>query len=140
MAAATCTAGTLEPIAGGDMPSDFSLVDLKGNTHALSDYRGKVVLVNFWSSWYPPYIQEMPSLQRLQQKLAGQPFAIIALNVSEKKYKVWKFVKLVNFNLPVLLDERSETFADWEISVPSTSLLLDKIGRAPSSVGEALAV
>jgi thiol-disulfide isomerase/thioredoxin len=127
--AMTCAAGTLEPVAGGYTPGDFSLVDLQGNAHALSDSRGKVVLVNFWASWCPPCIREMPGMQRLQQVLAEQPFAILAVNVGEKKYKVWKFVKLVNFNLPVLLDEHSETFADWGISVLPTSLLLDSRGN-----------
>ena len=123
------TAGTLQPF-GDDSPApDFSLSDIKGTTSTLADYRGKVVLVNFWASWCPPCIREMPGLQRLQEKLADQPFVILAINVGEKKYRVWKFAKLIDFTLPVLLDTHSKTFADWGASVLPTSFLLDSKGR-----------
>ena len=107
----------------------FDLPDLKGQQHKLEDYRGQVVLVNFWASWCPPCIQEMPGLERLRQKLDGQPFEILAINVGEQKYRVWKFLKLINFGLPVLLDTRKKTFDAWGASVLPTSFLLDKQGR-----------
>jgi len=122
-------AGTLQPFEDDSPTPDFSLVDLKGTTHTLADYRGKVVLVNFWASWCPPCIKEMPGLQRLQEKLADQPFVILAVNVGEKKYRVWKFAKLIDFTLPVPLDTDSKTFADWDASVLPTSFLLDTKGR-----------
>jgi len=123
------SAGTLEPwTATAPLPA-FSLPDGSGKMHQLVDYKGKVVLVNFWASWCPPCIREMPSLQRLQEKLGDQPFVILTINVGEKKYKVWKFTKLIDFNLPVLLDTRSETFNAWEASVLPTSFLLDTEGR-----------
>ena len=107
----------------------FDLPDLKGQQHKLEDYRGQVVLVNFWASWCPPCIQEMPGLERLRQKLNGQPFEILAINVGEQKYRVWKFLKLINFGLPVLLDTRKKTFDAWGASVLPTSFLLDKKGN-----------
>ena len=107
----------------------FDLPDVKGQQHTLNDYHGQVVLVNFWASWCPPCIQEMPVLERLKQALKEQPFEILAVNVGEKKYKVWKFVKLINFGLPVLLDTRKDTFNSWGASVLPTSFLLDKQGR-----------
>jgi len=107
----------------------FDLPDLKGQPHNLDAYRGRVVLVNFWASWCPPCVQEMPALEKLRKKLNEQPFEILAVNVGEAKYRVWKFVKLVNFNLPVLLDERKHTFDAWGVSVLPTSFLLDKRGR-----------
>ena len=123
------SAGTLQPLDAGSPASDFSLEDLKGESHTLADYRGKVVAVNFWASWCPPCIQEMPGMQRLQKTLADEAFAMLPVNVGEKKYKVWKFVKLINFTVPVLLDTDSETFAAWDVSVLPTSFLLDKEGR-----------
>ena len=63
---------------------DFSLPDFSDKTHSLADYRGKVVLINFWASWCPPCIYEMPELTRLKQQLADRPFEIIAINVGEK--------------------------------------------------------
>jgi len=108
---------------------EFSLPDFQDNKHKLSDYRGKVVLVNFWASWCPPCIYEMPELTNLKKHFADQPFEIIALNVGEKKYRVRKFVKLINFDLPVLLDTSSETFNSWGVKTLPTSFLLDANGQ-----------
>jgi thiol-disulfide isomerase/thioredoxin len=121
--------GTLQPFGDQGIARDFSLVDIKGTSHTLADYRGKIVIINFWASWCPPCIHEMPGMQRLQEKLAGQPFVILPINVGEKKYRVWKFVKLINFTLPVPLDTRSKVFADWGASILPTSFLLDTEGR-----------
>jgi thiol-disulfide isomerase/thioredoxin len=107
----------------------FSLTDLKGNTHALPDYKGKVVLINFWASWCPPCIYEMPELQRLKKHFAERPFEVITINVGEKKYKVRKFVKLINLDLPVLLDTSSETFDDWGVKTLPTSFIIDSEGK-----------
>jgi thiol-disulfide isomerase/thioredoxin len=107
----------------------FILPDLQGRERQLSDYRGKVVLVNFWASWCPPCIYEMPGLVRLKQRHADQPFEILALNVGEKKYRVWKFVDMVDFKLPVLLDKSRQVFQAWGLEILPTSFLLDTEGR-----------
>lgn len=107
----------------------FTLIDTNDQSHSLSDYKGSVVLVNFWASWCPPCIYEMPELTRLKKQLDGQPFEILALNVGEKKYKVRKFAKLINFNLPVLLDTSKETFDGWNIKTLPTSFLIDTDGN-----------
>ena len=119
----------LSPYTAQPAAATFDLPDVKGQQHSVADYRGKVVLVNFWASWCPPCIQEMPVLERLKQSLNDQPFEVLAINVGERKYKVWKFVKLINFGLPVLLDTRKDTFNDWDASVLPTSFLLDKQGH-----------
>jgi len=108
---------------------EFSLPDLRDQQHELSDYRGKVILLNFWASWCPPCIYEMPELTKLKKHFAAQPFEILALNVGEKKYRVRKFVKLINFKLPVLLDTASETFDAWGVKTLPTSFLIDGDGR-----------
>lgn len=124
----TASGRELEPYTENDDPA-FTLPDLKDKIHRLSDYRGKVMLINFWASWCPPCIYEMPELTRLQQQLADRPFEIIALNVGEKKYKVRKFTKLINFQLPVLLDTRNDTFKDWGVQTLPTSFLVDGNGQ-----------
>ena len=129
LAPAAFAGGPLQPFASNGPTPNFSLTDLKDATRTLADYRGKVVVVNFWASWCPPCITEMPVLERLKQKLDGQPFEIVTINVGEKKYRVWKFVKLISFGLPVLLDERKDTFNTWGASVLPTSFLLDKEGH-----------
>jgi thiol-disulfide isomerase/thioredoxin len=106
----------------------FSIPDLKGKTHALNDYRGKVVLVNFWASWCLPCIQEMPALTRLGKTLGNEPFEVLTVNVGEPKFKVWKFTRLIDFDLPVLLDERKQLFDAWDARILPTSYLLDRDG------------
>ena len=103
----------------------FTLIDTNDQTRSLSDYKGKVVLVNFWASWCPPCIYEMPELTRLKKQLSDRPFEILALNVGEKKYRVRKFAKLTNFNLPVLLDTSKDTFDAWNVKTLPTSFLID---------------
>ena len=71
----------------------------------------------------------MPELTRLKNQLDGQPFEILAINVGEKKYKVRKFAKLINLELPVLLDTSSETYDDWGVKTLPTSFLIDSSGQ-----------
>ena len=103
---------SLQPAAGGELlqyrdnrplPA-LELPDLGGRPHRLSDYRGQVVLVNFWASWCPPCLAEMPSMQRLSEALKGRPFKILAVNLEESKSTVWKFRKLLNVSFSTLLD------------------------------------
>jgi peroxiredoxin len=118
----------LEPYSDA-ADKEFILPDLKGKTHSLSDYRGKVVLLNFWASWCQPCVQEMPDLTQLKKQLADQPFEILALNAGESKYKVGMFAKRINFNLPVLLDPSSKVFNNWDIKILPTSFLIDANGH-----------
>ena len=68
-------------------------------------------------------------MQWLHNKLSDEAFVMLPVNVGEKKYKVWKFVKLIDFTVPILLDPDSKTFNAWNVSVLPTSFLLDKEGR-----------
>lgn len=124
----TAICGEIQPF-DGQIDAQFSLPDLTDRQHSLSDYSGKVVLINFWASWCPPCIYELPELKRLQKRLGDRPFEIISLNVGEKKYKVRRFVKLVNFDLPVLLDTSNDTFNRWGVKTLPTSFLVGADGR-----------
>ena len=59
------------------------LLDLDGNRKTLDDFRGKVLLINFWASWCPPCIREMPELEALAGDMATQPFRVVMVNVEE---------------------------------------------------------
>ena len=95
----------------------------------MNDYRGKVVLVNFWASWCMPCVHEMPELAQLKQHLAAQPFEVLALNVGEHEKRVKHFVKRTKFNLPVLMDSSSTVFNEWKIEIMPTSFLIDASGH-----------
>lgn len=108
---------------------EFSLPDLKNKLHKFSDYRGKVVLVNFWASWCPSCVYELPGMKRLKEKMTGRPFEILTINVGEPRFKVWKFLKVINFNLITLMDTNSEVFNQWSATVLPTSFLIDHEGQ-----------
>jgi thiol-disulfide isomerase/thioredoxin len=95
----------------------------------LEEYRGKVVLINFWASWCAPCIVEMPSMQRLKEKLAGKPFRILGVNVKEPVGTIWKFHKLIKVDFPLLLDSDGGTSEAWQVVVYPSSYLLDTTGQ-----------
>src|SRR5262245_19818474 len=72
-------------------PPSLELKDLEGRQHRLSDYRGKVVLINFWATWCGPCRDEMPSIQELKNKLAGRPFVVLAVNLDEPESRIRGF-------------------------------------------------
>ena len=123
------TAGQLEPYPSLTRTPVLSLQDLGHKLHTLQDYRGQVVLVNFWASWCGPCVVEMPGMQRLYEAMTGKPFALLAVNVEESPGTVWKFAAKVGIRFPLLLDSEGHTAFDWGIDIYPTSFLIDPQGR-----------
>ena len=107
----------------------LSLPDMSDQTHTLTDYRGRIVLVNFWASWCPPCVVELPGLQRLADGLGKSNFALLAVNVGENKHRARRALTMTAFEKTVLLDTHSEAYDRWGASVFPTSYLIDKTGR-----------
>lgn len=126
--ALTAQAGELKPYKGKPLP-DFSLLDLKGKKHSLSDYKGKVVLLNFWATWCPPCVKEMPSMQRLQDKYQGKDFEILAVNMGEDSTTIEIFLQKMTVNFPILLDSDGAILKQWKIFAFPTTFLVDKEGN-----------
>ena len=126
--------GELKPWSGGATTPPLALRDLQGREHRLADYSGKVVLLNFWATWCEPCREEMPSMQRLQDKLAGKPFAVIAVNFGEGAPRVNEFLKKVPVRFTVLLDRDTSTATAWKVKVLPTTLVLDPQQRIRYSV------
>jgi thiol-disulfide isomerase/thioredoxin len=124
LAAAWAAGGTLKPWSGGATPP-LALRDLKGKEHKLADYRGKVVVLNFWATWCDPCREEMPSMQRLQDKLAGKPFAILAVDYGEGAPRISDFLKTVPVRFTVLLDRDTSAATAWKVKVLPTTLVID---------------
>jgi len=124
LATAWAAGGTLKPWSGGATPP-LALRDLKGKEHKLADYRGKVVVLNFWATWCDPCREEMPSMQRLQDKLAGKPFAILAVDYGEGAPRVSDFLKTVPVRFTVLLDRDTSAATAWKVKVLPTTLVID---------------
>jgi len=125
--------GELKPWNGGATPS-LALRDLQGKEHKLADYRGKVVVLNFWATWCDPCREEMPSMQRLQDKLAGKSFAILAIDYGEGAPRIQDFLKKVPVRFTVLLDRDTSAATAWKVKVLPTTLVLDPQQRIRYSV------
>lgn len=110
---------------------DFSLTDMDGKAHALADYRGKVVLVNFWATWCPPCRKEMPSLERVYQHFKGKPFAVLAINQWETVDHVFSYMGDLNVDpsFPILFDSESKVADQFGVRGLPTSFLVDAQGR-----------
>ena len=125
----TSLASGLKPYKGDMQATDFSFKDMQGKTHRLSDYRGKAVLLNFWATWCPPSIEELPSLQRLQNHYNNRPFVILTIDIGEPAKTIQPFLQQVGAtDLTVLLDEKGSSHQDWNIYVFPTNFLLDQSG------------
>ncbi|HEX2333426.1 MAG TPA: TlpA disulfide reductase family protein [Burkholderiales bacterium] len=113
-------AAELKPWPGGATPP-LELTDLQGKKHSLVEYRGKVVLVNFWATWCEPCREEMPSIERLRVSLEGRPFAVLGVNLAEPESRIQKFLDTVPLGFPILLDRDTKTTRAWQAKVlPAT--------------------
>ena len=117
------SAQELKPWAGGATPP-LELSDMKGARHRLADYRGKVVLVNFWATWCVPCRDEMPSIERLRASLDSRRFAVLAVNLAEPESRIQKFLDAVPLGFPVLLDRDAKIARAWQAKLlPATYIV-----------------
>ncbi len=119
-------AAQMKPYKGPTPP--LALQDLQGKTHRLADYKGKVVLVQFWATYCTPCRREMPSMNRLLKKMHGK-LVILAVNMGETRKEVEAFTKQVGTEFPVLLDKDGKTLAQWKVFAAPSNFLLDKHGK-----------
>lgn len=121
----------LTPLNPRPVAPNFAFEDLDGKRRALSDYKGKVVLVNFWATWCPPCRREMPSMERVYQKLKSGPFTILAVNQYENVDLVFSFMGQLEPqpSFPVLLDSKSVSAKAWNVKGLPASFIVDKRGN-----------
>ena len=114
---------------GGPAP-DFSLPLLDGDREIrLSDYRGQVVLVNFWATWCKPCEEEMPAMERLYRRLGPHGFEMLAVSVDEDMDAVRGFREKMSITFPLLLDPSQETAQAYQTMGFPESLLVDPEGN-----------
>jgi thiol-disulfide isomerase/thioredoxin len=108
---------------------DFHLLDANGSPVALSSYRGKMVLLNFWATWCGPCREEMPSMEELSRSLSGQ-LAVLAVNQRENAALVSKFMKAHGLNFTAPLDTTGRVAGYYRVYGIPVSYLIDAHGRA----------
>lgn len=118
----------LQPYSGSQQRY-LKLNDINGQSHSLDDYQGKVVLLNFWASWCPPCVHEIPSMTRLKTVLKEQPFEILAANLAEEKSAIQNFLKQHPVNFPILLDPKGSAVQAWQVFAYPSSYLIDGNGK-----------
>ena len=107
----------------------FSLQDLGGRQVGLSDFRGKVVLLNFWATWCAPCRREIPSMERLYRMRKDEGFEIVAVNTERASAsKVASFVEEYGMSFPILLNPQGDVGSRYRVRAIPTSFLLDKNG------------
>ncbi len=120
---------------------DFTLTDQYGNEHTLSDYKGKVVFLNFWATWCPPCKKELPDIEELYQEynLNGDDIIILGVtNPSSTEYpdnsdvsmdEIQAFMDENGYTFPILFDKTGEVLKDYRISAFPTTFMIDKEGN-----------
>ena len=125
----------VKSVSVGDLAPDFQLEDTKGNKVTLSDLRGKVVLVNFWATWCPPCIEEMPSMERLNEVIAGDDFVMLAVNAEENgRSVVPAFLEKNPYTFPILYDDKGVVQKRYGVFKFPESFIIKKDGTVAEKI------
>ncbi|MFS0687946.1 thiol-disulfide oxidoreductase ResA [Sporosarcina sp. 179-K 8C2 HS] len=116
-------------LAEGDKAPDFELVDLEGNKHRLSDYRGEGVFLNFWGTWCPPCKREMPYIENQYNAFKEKGVHVLSVNIAESDLKVDTFRDQYGLTFPIVIDKKKDVKELYNIVPLPTTFLIDKDGR-----------
>jgi len=119
--------GSRVPIQGTSA-AEFKLTDLQGGTHRLSQYRGKVVLLNFWATWCTPCTKEMPAMQEAYVRLKDKGFVVLAVNELEDVDQVRAHIKEHGHTFTVLLDPNNDVANLYGVYGLPVTVFIDQQG------------
>jgi len=131
IALAACTGpGQVAPggINVGNRARDFTLENLAGDKVSLSDYEGKVVLINFWATWCPPCRAEIPDLEAAYRAWEGNGLVVLGLSTDESREQVQAFVDEFGMTYPILLDSEAKIMETYRARGLPMSVLVDRDG------------
>ena len=113
----------------GTVSTDFSFTDIKGNITSTANLKGKVIFINFWASWCPPCRAEMPSINKLYEKLkTDDRYFFVFINEDEDKIKAMKFIEDNHFTIPLHSSTGPVPNEIYSGSLPTT-IVIDKTGK-----------
>ena len=119
---------SIGPAQIGKPISDFTLTDINGATHKISDYKGRPVLINAWATWCPPCRGEMPDLHAFYLKHQAEGFEMLAINSGESQAVVASFIKQMGFTFPALVDQNKVVLDGLGVNGLPTSILVGRDG------------
>lgn len=126
----TETSGFAQTLDIGQPAPELVLTDLAGNTHHMSEYRGKGVLLNFWATWCVPCRTEMPSMERVYRALSEKGLVVLGVSLDAgPRGPVDDFVKELALSFPILLDSPGKSTQTYRVFGLPTSFLIDRNGR-----------
>jgi len=131
--AALLQAAGLQAVDAPQPAVDFQLPGLDGQMLRLHEQRGKVVLLNFWATWCPPCLHEMPLLEQLYQALQRRPFVLWAVAMKEDRDKVAPFLDKHRFQFTTLLDRDGAVSARYKVRGLPVTYLIDCRGNTVGS-------
>lgn len=120
---------SLTPLPNPFPAPDFNLRGEDGKHYRLADFRGQVVVLNFWATWCPPCRYEMPSMERAHKKVQGEKIALLAVNVGESEEQVFEFTGRYPVTFPLLLDEDGQVTRLYPVIGLPTTFIIDPQGR-----------
>jgi len=120
----TASAATIQ----GKAPN-FTLKSNTGKNIKLSELRGQVVLLNFWASWCGPCRQEMPLLEKLQQRYSALGFTVLGVNVEEDSSKAKTLLKDIPVSFPILFDTQNAVSKQYQVSAMPSTIMIDRNGN-----------
>jgi len=113
----------------GDKAPDFALIDMNGEKHQLSDYKGQGVFLNFWGTWCKPCEREFPLMDKHYQDYKDQGLQILAVNIGESNFSVQKYVDRKGLTFPVLIDHNKSVMETYNINPLPTTMLVNPEGK-----------
>lgn len=124
IAAASFAASSME----GQPAPDFALKSAGGDNLRLSEYRGEVVMINFWATWCGPCRQEMPLLDELYTRYQRVGFQLLGVNIDDDAGRAMQMIDELGVAFPVLFDSRKEVSKLYDVEAMPVTLLLDREG------------
>lgn len=119
----------------GQPAPDISLMDMQGNQVSLSQFKGKVVILNFWATWCPPCREEMPSMEKLHRDFGEKGLVILAVNVEENgRQAVEAFLKKTPYTFPILFDGDKTAQNTYGVFRFPESFIIDRNGNVVEKI------
>ncbi|MFV2055180.1 MAG: TlpA disulfide reductase family protein [Thiohalomonadales bacterium] len=115
-------------VAEGLAP-DFTLKSLSGDNFKLSEYRGRVVLINFWASWSGSSRQELPLLNALYKRFRDKDLVMVGVNVEKDISNARSLLKDVAVSFPILMDTRNKVSALYKVDAMPSTVIVDRDGN-----------